>query len=152
MEQEMDIALMESESNFVSWDDNGKDLGKLILSDKLYEKEGFAKKVEKAHLARYYESQLGTGGDLYPISAMAEHNDSEVDLMTSLGYKIIPAQYSSKINTELNGTFYANPDGKVYYEHDKALKSQKDESIKACDAPVAESLGYTFEIINGKGT
>ena len=153
----MDIALIENKEDFVGWDDNGKDLGKLILSDKLYEKEGFAKNIEKSHLARYYESlrsnpsELGVGGEAYAIAATADEV-SEVDLMTSLGYKIIPAQYSSKINTELKGTFYSNEEGKVYYENDKALKSQKDEPIIACDAPVAESLGYTFEIINGKGT
>ena len=159
MEQEMKVALIEDESNFVNWDYNAKDLGKLILSDKLYEKEGFAKFVDKTHLINYFENKrpktnsLGTGGDLYPVSTFADsETEGEPDLLVSLGYKIIPEKYNDKINTSLGGTFYTNPDGKVYYEHDKALGSQKDELIKACEAPVAEDLGYTFEVINGKGT
>lgn len=36
-------------------------------------------------------------------------------------YKVIPEKYKDKIKTKLKGTFYANSDGKVYYEHEKPL-------------------------------
>ena len=43
-------------------------------------------------------------------------------------YKVIPEKYKDKINTKLKGTFYANKDGKVYYEHGKG-PGYSDEEI-----------------------
>ena len=45
-------------------------------------------------------------------------------------YKVIPEKYKDKINTKLKGTFYANSNGKVYYEHLKPLSGIPAEPEK----------------------
>lgn len=53
-------------------------------------------------------------------------------------YKIIPERYKGNINTKLKGTFYANNNGKVYYEHGKSIGSTE---------PGEKEPGYSDEEI-----
>ncbi|NBK97281.1 MAG: hypothetical protein EOM50_04585 [Erysipelotrichia bacterium] len=53
---------------------------------------------------------------------------TEID-STDGTYKVIPEEYKAKINTKLEGTFYANSGGKVYYEHSKLMKLNAIESL-----------------------
>ena len=156
MENKVAEVLNEDGSALFQWDDNAKDLGSLILKSQLYEKEGRASRVNKAHLIRStevavnengrVESQLlGIGGENIPINEDVSTEDSNGD-----GYKIIPEVLKKEIGTKLSGTFYSNELGKVYYEPNKPLKSIKNEQVLACVTP--ESLDYEFSIKNGKGT
>ena len=156
MENKVAEVLNEDGSALFQWDDNAKDLGSLILKGQLYEKEGRASKVNKAHLIPSreiavngtdgVESQLlGIGGQSIPINKAVSTEDSNGD-----GYKIIPEILTKEIGTKLDGTFYSNELGKVYYEPNKPLKSIKNEQALACVTP--ESLDYEFSIKNGKGT
>ena len=141
MEQEMKIALIDEEVNLANWSNNEKDLGALVLQSKLFEKEGVAKRVNKEQSNKLYsatgKSNLGVGGDLISLS----------NIPTNYGYKIIPGEYSEKIGTKLGGTFYANDTGKVYYEHEKPLTSQKEKAF--CSAQLALP-DYDFEYSTGK--
>ena len=168
MEQEMELVNLDKEVNIASWDDNAKDLGLLVVQNKLYEKEGFASNVNKDHLIKHFEGNSvyslnddealnskvdqrvpGIGGDLIPLMNDFTTDDILNSEGAPYGYKVVPKEYTNKINSKLKGTFYSNPDGKVYYENDKALTTQKNDVF--CEATIAEDDGYTFEVIDGKG-
>lgn len=145
MENKMSEVLNQ-DNNYNEWDDNEKDLGALILRNQLFEKEGLATRVDKSHLARGVnlaqsdsDSELGVGGSLIDLE------DGE-----TTGYKIIPEEFKTTIGTRLEGTFYSNENGKVYYEPNKPLTSIRQKQELACVS--AEDLDYEFSVINGKGT
>lgn len=145
MENKMSEVLNQ-DNNYNEWDDNEKDLGTLILRNQLFEKEGLATRVDKSHLARRVnlaqsdsDSELGVGGSLIDLE------DGE-----TTGYKIIPEEFKTTIGTRLEGTFYSNKNGKVYYEPNKPLRSIRQEQALAC--VTAEDLNYEFSVIDGKGT
>lgn len=150
MENKMSEVLNQ-DNDYNSWNTNKKDLGMLILKNQLYEKEGLATRVDNSHLLKKYiaaksedsksSDELGVGGDSIPLEA----DDTTIDT----GYKIIPDNFKSTIGTKLDGTFYSNKEGKVYYEPNKPLSIEKNV-VLAC-VP-AEDLDYEFSIINGKGT
>lgn len=145
MEQEMEQILIEDERKIGGWQDNGKELGVLVMQEKLFEKEGVAKNVDKRHLANAYsarnialseDSELGTGGDLYNISEQSSTSTLTDEERDGDGYKIVPNSYKGKIRTKLKGTFYSNELGKVYYENEKPLSVEKDAGI-SCESPEA---------------
>ena len=151
MENKMAEVLNNDNDTFNEWEDNNKDLGRVVMRKQLFEKEGVAKNVNWEHLSAKWSNssdiadkgglekqKLGIGGDLI-----------EIDDKYST-YKIIPKEYSDKINTKLKGTFYTNSLGKVYYEHDKSLEEIGEKETLACPDP--SSLGYDFKIIDGLGT
>lgn len=143
MENKM-AEILNKDNNYNEWDDNEKDLGALILRNQLFEKEGLATRVDKSHLTKgvnlvQSDSELGVGGSLIDLG------DDE-----TTGYKIIPEEFKTAINTRLEGTFYSNENGKVYYEPNKPFPSIRQEQELAC-VP-AEDLDYEFSVINGKGT
>lgn len=157
MEQEMEQVLIEDETEINSWDNNGKELGVLVMQEKLFEKEGIAKNVKRSYetnsdssIASLYSSDssnLGVGGDEYRVNEQlttyaedAEENDGD-------GYKIVPNAYKNEIKTKLKGTFYTNDNGKVYYENDKPLKVDKDVGI-SCESPEALP-DYEFDHATG---
>lgn len=150
MENKMSEVLNQ-DNDYNAWDTNKKDLGMLILKNQLYEKEGMATRVDNSHLMKKStvaktgdsrsSDELGVGGDSIPMAA----DDTTIDT----GYKIIPDKFKNRIGTKLDGTFYSNREGKVYYEPNKPLSIEKDV-VLAC-VP-AEDLDYEFSIINGKGT
>ena len=150
MENKM-AEVLTTDNNFNDWQNNGKDLGRVVMRKELYEKQGVAKSIDWEHLSAKWlradkgvnqlvnkNNELGVGGDLI-----------ELDDKYST-YKIIPKEYSSEINTKLKGTFYVNSLGKVYYEHDKPLTKAGEKETLACPDP--SSLGYDFRIIDGLGT
>ena len=135
MEQEMEQIIIEDETKIDGWQDNGKELGVLVMQEKLFEKEGVAKNVNRNYdrksnpivssLEPAKNSSLGVGGEEYELTTYtekADNNDGD-------GYKIVPNDYKSKIKTKLKGTFYTNDNGKVYYENDKPLKVDKDDGV-----------------------
>ncbi|NLP35812.1 MAG: type II secretion system protein, partial [Clostridiales bacterium] len=150
MENKM-AEILTTDNKFNDWQNNGKDLGRVVLRKELYEKQGVVKSINWEHLSAKWlrvdkglnqlvneNNELGVGGDLI-----------ELDDKYST-YKIIPKEYSNKINTKLKGTFYVNSLGKVYYEHDKSLERAIEKEVLACVAP--STLGYEFEIADGLGT
>lgn len=139
--------VLTTDNKFNDWQNNGKDLGRVVMRKELYEKQGEAKSIDWEHLSAKWlranndvtnSDELGMGGDLI-----------ELDDKYST-YKIIPKEYSYTINTKLKGTFYVNPLGKVYYEHDKPLTKASEKEVLACVSP--SILGYEFEIIDDLGT
>lgn len=151
MENEIETILVEDDID--EWENNDKVFGPLIMEGKLYEKEGIAADVDATHLSndngsfaltRYFsqmnnssdDSELGVGGNLHSIDELPE------DFSVEKTYKIVPEEYKNKINTKLNGTFYANNEGKVYYEHGKALIGDGSESLANCPLPAPD---YEFE-------
>lgn len=146
MENKMSEVLNQ-DNDFDSWANNEKDLGTLILRNQLYEKEGIATTVDRSHLVSNvniakHDDNLGVGGSVIPLSTESEEEGT--------GYKIIDEKFKNQINTKLDGTFYANKNGKVYYEPNKPLGSIKQNKELVCVTP--ESLDYEFEIRDGKGT
>ena len=142
MEEEMRTVLINGDDDFNEWENNMKDLNQLAQEDKLFEKEGFATEVDDSHIVanktvdlRKYASQLepsnktklNVGGELH-----------ELDLSISETYKVIPERYKDEINSKLKGTFYANSDGKVYYEHVKSLSRILTKSEEPEEEPVLE--------------
>jgi len=109
MENKM-AEVLTTDNKFNDWQNNGKDLGRVVMRKELFEKQGVAKNIDWEHLSTNWlrannkdkDNELGMGGDLI-----------ELDDKYST-YKIIPKEYSSKINTKLKGTFYVNSLGKVY--------------------------------------
>lgn len=171
MEQEMATVLLGQELK--SFKNNNKQLSSLIVQKKLFESEGVAEKIDVKHLSRNgvfngnlasldrsnlgvggnlisVDSKLGSGGELYTVASKGLFADDASSFSIDKTYKIIPENYNDKIGTNLDGTFYANSLGKVYYEHDKSLTD--DSAKKGLNCPVASELGYVFEIVNGKGT
>ena len=130
MEQEIETVLINNDDDFNKWENNNKDFNQLIQEGKLFEKEGIAKDIDARHLASSNKTRLNVGGELHPISELPE------DLSTYKTYKIIPEEFSKKINTKLKGTFYANNNGKVYYEHVKSLSGIPTEPEKDPGVPV----------------
>lgn len=174
MEQEMELASLEIEMS--TWPTNDKDLSRLIIENKLFEKQGIAETIDSGHVQKngvFLEnkvdklfasgkdsnSKLGMGGDLIPISSeqgvsvLAEANSGfdmgEFNL--SKTYKIIPDEYKGKIDTSLDGTFYTNSEKKVYYEKDKAAASVKEGTKVNLDCEVA-APDYDFEMVGDFGT
>ena len=166
MEQEMTTTMLHEEIN--GWQNNQKSLGSLIMKRQLYEKEGFAEKIDKRHLfinglnyqLAYHSlnndelsDNLGLGGDLIPINSeelgVGGNLVTEEEFSVDKTYKVIPEEYSKKINTKLPGTFYTNSIGKVYYEHDKPLNIDDEKEELTCPSPLPD---YDFQLINGKGT
>ena len=174
MEQEMELASLEIEMS--TWPTNDKDLSRLIIENKLFEKQGIAETIDSGHVQKngvFLEnkvdklfasnkdsnSKLGMGGDLIPISSeqgvsvLAESNSGfdmgEFNL--SKTYKIIPDEYKGKIDTSLDGTFYTNSEKKVYYEKDKAAASVKEGTKVNLDCEVA-APDYDFEMVGDFGT
>ena len=145
MENKM-AEILNTNNSFDEWQNNSKDLGRVVMRKELYEKQGVVKSINWEHLSAKWlrannkdkDNELGMGGDLI-----------ELDDKYST-YKIIPKEYSNKINTKLKGTFYVNSLGKVYYEHDKSLERAIEKEVLACVAP--STLGYEFEIADGLGT
>ena len=66
-------------------------------------------------------------------------------------YKIIPEKYKDEINTKLKGTFYANSDGKVYYEEVVDLIEDHD-FIPIATAEEFNSIRKNEKRTYGEGT
>lgn len=159
MEQEMKIALMNEKVESAEWNKNKKNLGTLAMQSKLFEKEGVAEKIDASHLvkngvlvSKYTEKtefaqveidgDLGVGGTYFTSAADRSNNDSEFTSVDET-YKIIPKEYKDVIRTKLDGTFYTNEDGKVYYEHDKPITGETNgNKILNCPYPLPD---YDFE-------
>ena len=154
MEEEIGTVLINGDDDFNKWENNMKDLNQLAQEDKLFEKEGHVTgDVDDSHLVanrtvdlRKHASKLepsnktnlNVGGELYSLNE---------DLSISETYKVIPERYKDEINSELKGTFYANSDGKVYYEHVKSLSRILTKSKESEEEP-EEETGYSDEEIN----
>ena len=157
MEQEMEQVLIEDETKINSWDNNGKELGVLVMQEKLFEKEGIAKNVKrnydtknnstKISLASADNSNLGVGGEEYGVNGKLTTSAEDAEENDGDGYKIVPNDYKDKIKTKLKGTFYTNDNGKVYYENDKPLKVDKNVGI-SCESPEALP-DYEFDHATG---
>ena len=161
MEQEMKLTLLEKEVEFAHWNNNKKNLGALVMQDKLFEKEGVAERIDASHLSKNgilvgnnnenteftkitSDEKLGVGGDMYLM------NGDDLEFVSvDETYKIIPNEYKGVIGTRLGGTFYTNNLGKVYYEHDKPLASVNEGKELNCPVPLPD---YDFKIVEGKGT
>ena len=127
MEEEIRTVLINGDDDFNKWENNMKDLNQLAQEDKLFEKEGFATDVDDSHLVanktvdlRKFASQLEPSNKT-KLNVGGELHELPEDLSISETYKVIPERYKDEINSKLKGTFYANSDGKVYYEHVKSL-------------------------------
>lgn len=149
MENKMGEVLVHSDDDFPLWENNEKDLGTLILRNQLFEKEGLAKRVSIKHLlsqngksANPGKEKVGMGGELYEVLGVGGEEHSSIT-NPSASYKIIPETFKKQIGTRLDGTFYANKLGKVYYEPNKPFSSIKQEQPLACVA--AETLDYEFD-------
>lgn len=147
MEQEMKIAMIGSSDDYNSWEDNVKDLGILILRNQLYEKEGLATKVNMNHLTHVnntsFNSHIGIGGNLYKTHDKLGVGGDNYKLESNIGYKVIPESFKNTVGSKLDGTFYVNSTGKVYYEPNKPLSSVKQDQQLACVS--AEVLDYEFD-------
>lgn len=155
MEQEIQIAMINDEININEMNSNTKNLGVLIMQNKMFEKEGIASRIDSSHLLINTEkltqnnSELGVGGPLFmKLNSVDEKNDinqNEDDFNLDKSYKIIPEKYKNAIDTELKGTFYTNELGKVYYESEKPMKIKKENDLNCSNF----SPDYDFDPITG---
>ncbi len=158
-----------------SWDTNYKNLFNTVVRKQLFEAEGVADRVDMSYmryqpfivanpginpkvivsavdgelnveqlLAQKINLEVNLGGPM-----VQDDNDNEnVDIIREnphIDYRIIPTSFKEAINTRLEGDFYVNVLGKVYYEPDKPLTINEDNEEPNCPT----TLDYEFEYLTG---
>lgn len=125
MENDMFNTLENNKRSYEEWDYNGKDLADLVYEQELFGIVGILDESsaddvkliqDEAIVINHEKLELGTGGLLYLLSGDSESGDSEEEVKVDTKHRIIPDEVKEIAGVNLDGVFYSNEDGRVYYE------------------------------------